>query len=213
MLSEEERSGLEKVIREVRPGLVRFARHLTRESCDADDLVQEAITRSLRQWTCVPPAGPYRAWLKVVLRHLFIDERRRRSHLTAASAPLEDIAAPEPEAPQEWWAYTVEEAERVATTLAPPFRETYELFVTGVPYGEIARRLDVPVGTVAGRISRAREKMKALLRIADPRSATPANGSAAAPLAGSHPADAQPPFCFPLSGPEPVPPSLVALSP
>lgn len=138
---------------------VVLARKLSRGQFDPEDLAHEVLERWLRcpSHAVVDP----RAWVTVVLRRLLVDRLRRRR--AAAEVPAEGmaLAVVEPE-PAPWWCdIELGVLRRELGRLPPALRETFELFsFQARSYQQIACELNIAMGTVGTRISRAR----ALLR-------------------------------------------------
>ena len=90
------------------PGLLRFARTLTRDGDRAQDLVQETAVRALERAESYRGDAPLGSWLRRILHNLAVD-RGRRDH----EIPAEDIAE---QVEQRWRAddYTVDAAEVIA---------------------------------------------------------------------------------------------------
>lgn len=140
---------------------VMLARKLSRGQFDPEDLAHEVLERWLRCAPRVAPVVDPRAWVTVVLRRLLVDRLRRRR--AAAEVPAEGmaLAVVEPE-PAPWWCdIEVGVLRRELGRLPPALRETFELFsFQARSYQQIACELNIAMGTVGTRISRAR----ALLR-------------------------------------------------
>ncbi len=155
------------------PALRRFAWALTRDSDEADDLVQDCLERALGAWHRRQAEGDLRAWLFAILYNHHVSGRRRsvrRAWLLGQAARLRAEATPE--AGQE---ATVHCAEILAQldSLAEEQRSVLLLVgVEGLSYEEAAQVLGVPVGTVMSRLSRGRERLRRM-----------AEGQAAAPVA------------------------------
>ena len=137
---------------------VMLARKLSRGQFDPEDLAHEVLVR----WLRTPRVGvDPRAWVTVVLRRLLVDRLRRRR--AAAEVPAEGmaLAVVEPE-PMPWWCdIELAVVRRELGRLPPALRETFELFsFQARSYQQIACALNIAMGTVGTRISRAR----ALLR-------------------------------------------------
>jgi RNA polymerase sigma-70 factor (ECF subfamily) len=143
---------------------------VSREHPDVEDLTHEALRRALEGHARLREGEPLRPWVAGIARHVALDalrarrrERlRRRPNAPDADAQhdseLDGIADPAP-SPFER-ASTAERAERIAHALdalpAGP-RDAIRLFhLEGLGYKDIAARLDVPVGTVATWVTRAR---------------------------------------------------------
>ena len=141
----------------------RLARALTRgDAAEADDLAGDAVHAALAE----PPIleGAVRPWLAGVLRNLARvrargDLRRRRRELAAAGLPTAE-APPSPDALVE----RVETQRRMAGLvlgLAEPFRSTLLLrYYEGLSAADVARRLDVPAGTVRWRLKHALDELR-----------------------------------------------------
>jgi RNA polymerase sigma factor (sigma-70 family) len=99
--------------------------------------------------------------MRVVLRHLVIDRLRRgRVSRVGASDGITEVSI-EPE-PAPWWhEIDVGAVERELSSLSPPLRDTFRMFAFEArSYKQIAERLNIAVGTVGVRISRARALLK-----------------------------------------------------
>ena len=147
------------------PGLRRFARQLLRGDAErADDLVQDALERALSRWHLRRPEGDMRGWLYTILYHRFLTDRNREKRRNAHQASADfKVGRPEVEGEQE--------AALVHRDLLRAFAELPEeqrsvLFLVTVEdlsYGEAARILGVPIGTVMSRLSRGRERLRRYL--------------------------------------------------
>jgi RNA polymerase sigma-70 factor (ECF subfamily) len=135
---------------------------------DAEDMVQEAFVRAYAHLREFDPAYRFYTWIFRIARNLCLNRLRRRRlwGLVSLSRPE---AGPEPAADRDA-ASAVESrelAEALAACLASLPREQRECFelrhAEEFSYAEIAAVLEVPVGTVMSRLSRAREKMRACL--------------------------------------------------
>lgn len=140
---------------------VVLARKLCRGQFDPEDLAHEVLERWLRYAPRMAPVVDPRAWVTVVLRRLLVDRLRRRR--AAAEVPAEGVvlAVVEPD-PVPWWCdIELGVLRRELGRLPPALRETFELFsFQARSYQQIACELNIAMGTVGTRISRAR----ALLR-------------------------------------------------
>jgi RNA polymerase sigma-70 factor (ECF subfamily) len=137
------------------------AYRMTRNAHDAEDLVQETFLRAYRAFDGFTPGSNIRAWLYTILHRVRTDafRRSRRSPQTVEMAGEGPAVPP----PQDALAQGGEDLERALATLPDVFRNAVVLRdVEDMTYQEIARILDVPIGTVMSRIHRGR----ALLRTA-----------------------------------------------
>lgn len=148
--------------------LYRVALRLTGSPADADDLVQESVLKAYRGFDTFTPGTNAKGWLLTILRNAFINEYRRRSRRpeTMDLDTAEAVAAfPEGEVedPQERFFDQIvdDEVLRAIDDLPEVFREALVLSdVEGLDYGEIAKILDIPVGTVKSRLFRGRRILK-----------------------------------------------------
>jgi RNA polymerase sigma-70 factor (ECF subfamily) len=151
--------------------LYRVALRLTGNAADADDLVQETMLKAYRSWHQFQQGTNAKGWLLTILRHAFINEYRRR----ARHPENVDVETIEPyalfedhqdEDPQGTFFDRIvdDEVLRAIDALPEQFRETVVLSdVEGLNYEEVARILDVPVGTVKSRLFRARRLLQTKL--------------------------------------------------
>ena len=164
---------LRRTLPAVLPRLRRFARTLTRNVHDADDLAQIALERGLlraAQWRA-PPTGAsdveietaVRSWMFGIVKNAWIDNRRahrrERAVVTSDDGAIEAVADGSHAAMQDGLSIAaalerLAEEQRLAVSL---------VLVEGFSYQEAADILEIPVGTLTSRLSRAREALVGLL--------------------------------------------------
>lgn len=158
------------------PGLRRYARALTGDAWAADDLVQDTLERACRKWLLWRSGSNLRTWLFTLMHNLYLNQRRG---LVAVSSLDEPSLA------------TLAGADGIAGDIAidldrclqrlPAEQRAVLLLVTleDMAYADVARVLDIPMGTVMSRLSRARRRMRELMeqeapaQKPDPEAATP----------------------------------------
>ncbi|MGH6988748.1 MAG: RNA polymerase sigma factor [Stellaceae bacterium] len=145
--------------------LRRYARRLTGNAVDAEDLVQDCLVRALTNWHRFEPGTNLRAWLFTVMRNLHINSFRRPSHHEVPLPPDElALAAPSRAADQETQ-LEFGDFLRAFDRLSPARQQTILMVGwDGMSYDEAALRLAVPTGTVRSRLSRARQELREALR-------------------------------------------------
>jgi RNA polymerase sigma-70 factor (ECF subfamily) len=161
-------TGLEASFQEMaaalEPVLYATALRLCDDPADARDLVQDTFERGLRRIGQLPRGSNVRGWLTTILHNRFIDLCRVRAR--EPLAPLEEaeeLATPDP-ASSGWEATTAEELIAAVGRLDEDLREVCQLHgLERRPYKEVSRRLGIPMGTVATRLARARQRLRALL--------------------------------------------------
>jgi RNA polymerase sigma-70 factor (ECF subfamily) len=147
---------------ELLPRLRRFARVITRNVPDADDLVQVAVEKALARAAQWQPGSRLDSWMFGIMKNAWIDEirsRRRRERVHApeeagaqvgdASAESRDIALSVQAAMSR-----LPEEQRMAIAL---------VLVEGLSYKDAAETLSIPIGTLTSRLARGREALQRLL--------------------------------------------------
>ena len=148
--------------------LRRYAYALAGNREDADDLVQECLTRAIakqRPWSQIRNT---RAYLFSILHNVHVDRLSglQRAGRTVALELVENVLASP--AIQDG-ALHVRDLERALRLLPEDHRRVVLLVgLEGMSYREVADVLDVPIGTVMSRLSRGREQLRKLMS-ADPQ--------------------------------------------
>jgi RNA polymerase sigma factor (sigma-70 family) len=166
MSTTETTENIQARIIELLPRLRRFARNLTRNPHDADDVVQIAIERALTRLDQWHRDARLDSWLFRIVRNAWIDEVRSRARRDALFAPEEageaiGVAAMDREVDRlsvEAAMAQLPEEQRLAVSL---------VLVEGLPYKEAALVLDVPIGTLTSRLARGRAALQAMLQWAE----------------------------------------------
>ncbi|WP_293779350.1 sigma-70 family RNA polymerase sigma factor [uncultured Oxalicibacterium sp.] len=139
------------------PRLRRYARALVGDRTRADDLVQDTVERAWRHLASWRRDGDMRAWLFGIMHNVHVDQLRRPRLL------MEELDEDWPDMQEASQAdMTLDEMSRALRTLPDEQRETLLLVVLEeLQYDEVAALLNVPIGTVMSRLSRARQRLKA----------------------------------------------------
>jgi RNA polymerase sigma-70 factor (ECF subfamily) len=145
-----------------------FARWLTRNDAEAEDVVQDACVRALRYFSSFRHDDG-RAWFFTIVRNTWYSRISRRTSAMDAT-PFDSRqdgpadAAPNPEM-RLLQRDTVGRVRQAIERLPVDFREVIVLReIEGLSYKEIATVADVPIGTVMSRLARARERLLAQLQ-------------------------------------------------
>lgn len=149
----------------VLPRLRRFARSLSRDAADADDLCQVAVEKALNAREQWQTGTRMDSWMYRITRNAWIDQGRARSRAAQTFLPEEagmaigDDGARAIEARVE-----LAEVHRAMATLPDEQREAVALvLVEGLAYKDAAAVLDVPMGTLTSRLVRGRQALIAML--------------------------------------------------
>jgi len=145
------------------PALRRYARALLRDRSIADDLVHDCLERAIARWD-QRRNGEVRAWLFAILHNLAMNRLRQ----TARRGPHLGLDAVDDGALVQRPVHDDPLRHRdLLRALAelPDDQRSVLLLVTveDLSYAEAARVLDVPIGTVMSRLSRARDRLQRLM--------------------------------------------------
>ncbi len=151
-----------------RPALREAARRLTGSRDEAEDLVQDAVTRAWTFWHRFETGSNARAWLHRILVNTFINayrkQRRERElfHLAAEESRREARTAVEYRGAQSDG--VGDEVGWALAALPAEFRAVVELVdLSDLSYREVATELGCPIGTVMSRLHRARKHLQTML--------------------------------------------------
>lgn len=138
----------------------RYARSLTRDDHLADDLVQDALLRALEKRSSFRPDGSRKGWLLTIVHNIFISGLRRRKAEASRDERFAETLLGRLEPEQEQVAY-LNHVARAFAALPEHQRDVLHLVaVEGLSYQQVARILDIPIGTVMSRLSRARSAIR-----------------------------------------------------
>lgn len=142
------------------PSLRRYATALLRDRTLADDLVQDTLERGLKKFSLFRRDSDMRAWLFAIMHNLYVNGIRSAAH--ARTVPLDE--RPLNEASESDAIPALLDISSALARLEPAQREIILLVgLEQLSYEETARVLDIPIGTVMSRLSRARQRFNALI--------------------------------------------------
>ena len=170
-LRDRDPSAWDDVYAEYASRLRAFAYRLSGIAHDADDLVQETMLKAYKAWDQYEKGTNAKGWLLTILRHAFINEYRRRVRHPEnvdldTIEPFAVFGEIQDDDPQGAFFDKIvdDEVLRAIDQLPEAFRETLVLSdVEGMSYQEIAKILEIPVGTVKSRLFRARQMLQGKL--------------------------------------------------
>ena len=143
------------------PRLRRFARGLTQNVADADDLCQAAIERALKSREQWQPGARLDSWMYKITRNIWIDNRRASAR-RGFHAEIDDVVmqiADDSHARMEA-SMELTDVDRAMARLPDEQREAVMLvLVEGYAYKEAAEISGVPQGTLTSRLVRGREAL------------------------------------------------------
>lgn len=178
------RKAFEDQVLELLGTLHGVARRLTCNDADGEDLVAETVARAWRARDSLDEATAFRAWIFRILHNCFISDKRRLASRNEVAVDWNDNDDGEDEAqfslfeqmhqpfllwfsnPEQQFLDKVlrEDLERALCTLPEHYRIVVVLSdLEEFTYAEIAKALDIPVGTVRSRLARARSALQKML--------------------------------------------------
>jgi RNA polymerase sigma-70 factor (ECF subfamily) len=165
-------AGFDEDIRPYLDQLYPAALRMTRNPADAEDLVQETLTKAYTAYHQFTPGTNLRAWLHRILANTFINSYRKTKREPAISTgadPNQDwqvghdpLTGPARSAEAEALDKMTDSAVLAALRELPDdFKTTIWLAdVEGYPYREVAAMMGTPIGTVMSRLHRGRGKLR-----------------------------------------------------
>jgi RNA polymerase sigma factor (sigma-70 family) len=145
---------------ELIPRLRRYARALVGERASADDLVQDTLERAWAKLHLYRRGTDLRAWLFTVMHNVHVNKVRAMRATDPLDEDLPEMALRAPQGDS----LVMRDLDR-SVALLPPEQRAVLLLVTleDMSYEDVARTLGIPMGTVMSRLSRAREKLRAMM--------------------------------------------------
>ncbi len=140
------------------PRLRRYARVLANDRYLADDLVQDTLERAWKKYHLWRPGSDLRAWLFAIMHNVFVNQMRgRRLDLELLTNETPAVAV----RPTQSDGLELDDLRRAMMRLSVEHREILVLIaLEQMKYDEVGKTLDIPVGTVMSRLSRARERLR-----------------------------------------------------
>jgi RNA polymerase sigma-70 factor, ECF subfamily len=162
----------EKLILQHRDFLVSYSRKLTKNSEESEDIVQETIISAFKHRNTYRAKGAFRSWLASILLNKYINNyhaQQRNPQVDISTFPdylfLPTLvsAGAERVVFRKLECRAIHEAMQV---LPDEYRRVIELSdMEGLSYLEISDQLDIPLGTVRSRLSRARNRIRRALYV------------------------------------------------
>ncbi|MEZ5511586.1 MAG: sigma-70 family RNA polymerase sigma factor [Gammaproteobacteria bacterium] len=154
----------QELVREMN-SLKRFAMKLTRNSSDADDLLQATLLKSLEHADSFQRGTHVFGWTSRILYNTFVSQYRQRVRFDTQHDPQVYIDQMSVDATQE---NSMELALvlKAVSALSPEHQDILQrVCIDGLAYADVADELGVPVGTVRSRLSRARAALQDVLQV------------------------------------------------
>lgn len=141
--------------------LHKFALRLTNNKANADDLLQSTILRAIEKKHLFKEGTNLYAWMSKIMFNMFASNYRRKVKFESQYDPEGPIERESVKGKQDD-RMRVQDVQHAMNDLSGNHREIINMVcVQGKQYNEVSNELDIPVGTVRSRLSRARESLRA----------------------------------------------------
>ena len=157
-----------KAVIDIQPTLKPIAYKLTRDSEEANDLIQETLLKAISNREKFSEGTNLKAWLYTIMKNTFITNYHRlvkrktfidttdNLHFINSSKHITENAAGSKLA--------MDEIDSAIKDLAYEYKTPFLMHFKGYKYFEIADILNIPIGTVKNRIHIARKELKGKLK-------------------------------------------------
>ena len=153
---------IDQLVAEHHEVLYRFAYRLCGSSADAEDLTQQTFLIAHQKLDQLRDSATAKSWLFTILRNVYLKTCRRPAPTPSVNLQL-DVDSIPAELPDEL-EFDEELLQQALNELPEEFRTVILFFYfDDCSYREIAERLDLPLGTVMSRLSRAKGHLRARL--------------------------------------------------
>lgn len=141
-----------------------FAKKLTKNGTDAQDLVQETVIRAYRSFHTFKQGTSFKSWSFTIMKNTFITWYNKKKKKGVVNAPIEDFSyalhskyTTKNNAESK---LRVQEIISCIEELSYKSKLPFLMHIEGYQYNEIADALNIPMGTVKSRINYARTKLQ-----------------------------------------------------
>lgn len=143
------------------PALRRYASSLLYKQEEADDLVQDCLERAIKKQSLWQQGTSLRAWLFTMQHNLYVNQLKKMSRQPQMSSEIEQLRhSLEPHKSEA----LIRDIDFCIRQLPDDQRQVLLLItVEGFAYKEVAEIMEIPLGTVMSRLSRARKSLQALM--------------------------------------------------
>jgi len=148
--------------------LKRLAYKFTKDSEDADDLVQETVYKALSNQSRFKIGTNLKAWLYTIMKNTFITKyqqmKRRKTfidpthnlyYINDSNHTIDNLGET---------SFVLKDIKKALNNLQDTYRTPFLMYFRGYKYYEIADKLEVPIGTIKNRIHIARKVLKDKLK-------------------------------------------------
>ena len=148
------------------PHLRRYARALTGDQVSAEDLVQDTLERAWKRMALWRPGSNIRAWLFTIMHNLYVNQIKAAARGLRGNG--EQAESSVPVSPTQDDRLELRDLNKALQRLPHDQREVVLLIgLEQLSYGEAAKIIGVPIGTIMSRLSRGREQLRLMMNRAN----------------------------------------------
>jgi RNA polymerase sigma-70 factor (ECF subfamily) len=144
-----------------------FALRLTKDSEDANDLLQDTLMKAFLNRTKYADGTNLKAWLYTIMKNTFITNYQRmvrQKTFIDTSENLHYLNSTNNSITNEATStFALADINNAIDTLDEDYKNPFMMYFSGFKYHEIAEKLTIPIGTVKNRIHIARKELKTML--------------------------------------------------
>jgi len=155
-------------IMSMQENMLRFAMILTANKDDAEDLLQDTTLKALDNYKKYIDNTNFKGWVLTIMRNIFINNYRkivRNQTVIDHTGEFYHLNLPQDsglDTPE--GAFTIKEINNAITSLSNELKLPFSMYVSGYKYNEISENLNLPLGTIKGRIFLARQELQYSLK-------------------------------------------------
>lgn len=140
--------------------LKKFAYKLTHNTADAEDLVQSTILRAIEKKHLFQEGTNLYSWASKIMYNIFVSGYRRKTKFESQYDPEPYLEKQSLDASQDV-KMDVQDVSMAIDRISEDHKEIMIMVcVQGMQYAEVSEKLNIPIGTVRSRLSRARESLE-----------------------------------------------------
>jgi len=146
--------------------LFGFAMKLTQNKENAKDLMQETLMRGFKHKDRFTEGTNFKAWMTTIMYNSFVNNYRKKKTRNKVVKPMEDFSYMIENKSVEGNGESViimKELKKMVNNLSENYKIPFELMIEGYHYDEIAKKINLPMGTVKSRIFYARKKLQGMV--------------------------------------------------
>ena len=143
--------------------LKSFAYNFTKNTEDAEDLLQDTLLKAIRYKDNFQDGTNFKGWLFTIMRNIFINNyKRKKLQKTINDSTDNQFYLNYGKISEDTVSSRINEKDinKAITQLPYEFRTPFQLYYEGYKYNEIADALNEPLGTIKSRIHFARKILK-----------------------------------------------------